>query len=75
MIELHSPRDDDDEVHDVPHVSEIAARVQDEALRQNLEARLHRENAQKVGLGRLLHQKMEGNHNHFRRGKRMGKEC
>ena len=51
---VYSPRDHDDEVHDVPHVSEVAARVENEALRQYLEARLHREYAQEVGLGRLL---------------------
>ena len=53
----NSPRDDDDKVHDVPHVPEVAARVEHEALRQDLEARLHREDAQEVGLGRLLRQR------------------
>ena len=53
----HSPGDDDDKVHDVPHVPEVAARVEHEALRQDLEARLHSEDAQEVRLGRLLHQK------------------
>ena len=33
--------------------------MQHEALRQYLEARLHREYAQEVGLGRLLWQKRE----------------
>ena len=51
----HSPGDDDDKVHDVPHVPEVAARVEHEALRQDLEARLHSEDAQEVRLGRLLH--------------------
>ena len=49
-----SPGDDDDEVHDVPHVPEVAARVEDEPLRQDLEAGLHGEDAQEVRLGHFL---------------------
>ena len=56
----HSPRDHDDEVHDVPHVPEVAARVEHEALREDLEARLDREDAQEVGLGRFLQDQCRG---------------
>lgn len=36
--------------------------MEHEALRQYLEARLHREDAQEVGLGRLLRKKMGDSH-------------
>ena len=36
------PRYDDHKVHDVPHVSQVTARMEDKALCQNLEAGLNR---------------------------------
>ena len=50
------PCDHDDEVHDVPHVSEVASRVKDKALGKDLQAGLNGENAQEVGLRRFLKQ-------------------
>ena len=41
---VDSPGDDDDEVHHVPHVPEVAPAVEDQAHRQDLQRRLHREN-------------------------------
>ena len=48
------PCDNDDKVHDVPHVPEVAAGMEHEALGQNLQAGLNREDAQEVGLGGFL---------------------
>ena len=53
-LSVDLPRDDDHKVHDVPHVPQVAAGVQDESLSQDLEARLHGEDAQEVGLGGFL---------------------
>lgn len=47
------PGDHDHKVHDVPHAPEVAAGVEDEALRQDLEGGLHGEYAEEVGLGGL----------------------
>ena len=38
-----SPRDHDHEVHDVPHVAEVAAAVQQQPQRQDLQGGLHGE--------------------------------
>ena len=51
------PRYDDHKVHDVPHVSQVTARMEDKALCQNLEAGLNRKDPQKIGLCGFLLQK------------------
>ncbi len=48
------PRDDDDEVHDVPEVAHVAALVQDEAQRHDLRAHLDREDYHEDRLQVLL---------------------
>ena len=42
------PSDDDHEVHDVPHVPEVAAGVENKALSEDLEARLNGEDAEEI---------------------------
>jgi len=44
------PGDNDDEVHDVPHVSQVAAGMEDEPLSQNFQTRFHSENTKEIGL-------------------------
>ena len=44
------PWNDDDEVHDVPGVSEVAALVQDEPVGQDLGGHLHRKDCHEHGL-------------------------
>ena len=51
------PRYDDHKVHDVPHVSQVTARMEDKALCQNLEAGLNRKDPQEIGLCGFLVQK------------------
>ena len=60
LIQLFSsclPRYDDHKVHDVPHVSQVTARMEDKALCQNLEAGLNRKDPQEIGLCGFLVQK------------------
>ena len=44
------PRDDYHEVHDVPHVSQVASGMKDESLCQYLEACLNSKDAQEIRL-------------------------
>ena len=53
-MERFLPSDNDDKVHDVPHVSEVATGMQNEPLSKNLQTRLHREDPEKVGLRGFL---------------------
>ena len=48
------PRDDDNEIHDVPRISEVAALVKDEPVGQDLGDHLHREDGHEHGLELLL---------------------
>ncbi len=48
------PGDNDDEVHDVPHVSQVTAGMEDEPLSQNFQTRFHSENTKEIRLGDFL---------------------
>ena len=50
----HSPRYDDDEVHDVPRIPQVTPLVTDEAVGQDLDRHLHGEDAHEHGLELLL---------------------
>ena len=50
----YSPRYDDDEVHDVPRVAQVTPLVTDEAVGQDLDRHLHREDAHEHRLELLL---------------------
>ena len=50
----HSPGNDDDEVHDVPRVPQVAPLVTDEPVGQDLDRHLHREDPHEHGLELLL---------------------
>ena len=49
-----SPCDDDHEVHYVPHVSQVAPSMKNEAECEDSEGGLNGENGQEVGLSGLL---------------------
>lgn len=49
----HSPRQDDEEIHDIPNIPQIRVLVQHQPERQNLQRCLHREDAEEI-LFRLL---------------------
>ncbi len=59
---IHSPSDHDNEIHDVPGVSQVAVAVEDEAQGQDLQGRLHREDGQEVGFGLLLSTEKENDY-------------
>lgn len=46
----HSPGNHDDEVHHVPNVPQVRASVQHETQGEDLERRLHAEDAQEIWL-------------------------
>ena len=48
------PRHDDHKIHDVPHVSQVTAWVQDKALSQDFQAGFYCEYPQEVGFCGLL---------------------
>ena len=54
FITTRSPCDDDHEVHYVPHVSQVAPSMKNEAECEDSEGCLNGEDAQKVGLSGLL---------------------
>jgi hypothetical protein len=54
LTDLHLPSDDDDKVHDVPRVSQVAPLVEDKSKAEYLQRGLHSEDAEKVRLSDFL---------------------